>query len=149
MSVRRTVAVRERGTALAEYAIAFIASMLLIMGVVDFGRALYAQNMVSYIARLGTRYASVRGTSCTASGCPATSTTVQTYVRGQAPELHSASITVNTTWATTSSCNSSPATSTGCQVTVQVSYPFKFLTLPLLPNFTMQISSTSKMIISQ
>ena len=149
MSPRRPVRPGERGSSLAEFAIVFTASMLLIMGIVDFGRAMYAYHLISDAARMGTRYAIVRGTSCTASGCPATSTTVQTYVRSLAPELNSASITVNTTWATTSSCNSSPATSAGCQVTVQVSYPFKFLATPLLPTFTMQIDSTSKMIISQ
>ena len=143
----RTVPSRERGTALAEFAICFAASMLLIMGIVDFGRAMYTYHLISDAARMGTRYAIVRGSSCTASGCPATSTSVQTYVRGLAPELASASITVNTTWSTTSSCNSSPATSAGCQVAVQVTYPFQFATI--LPSLSLSISSTSKMIISQ
>jgi Flp pilus assembly protein TadG len=149
MTPRRTVPRGQRGTSIAEFAICFTASMLLIMGIVDFGRAMYTYHLISDAARMGTRYAIVRGSSCTASGCPATATSVQTYVRGLAPELASASITVNTTWATTSNCNSSPATSAGCQVTVQVTYPFKFAAVPLLPSLAMSISSTSKMIISQ
>jgi Flp pilus assembly protein TadG len=149
MIARRTVPAGQRGSSLAEFAIAFTASMLLIMGIVDFGRALYTYHLISDIARMGTRYAIVRGASCTATGCPATTSTVQTYVRGLAPELSSASITVNTTWSTTSSCNSSPANSAGCQVAVQVTYPFRFAATPLLPNFAMSITSTSTMIISQ
>jgi len=149
MSARRPVSRGQRGTSLAEFAVCFTASMLLIMGIVDFGRAMYAYHLISDVARMGTRYAIVRGSSCTASDCPATTTSVQTYVRGLAPELASSSMTVTTTWATTSSCNASPATSAGCMVTVAVSYPFKFAALPLLPNLTMPINSTSKMIISQ
>ena len=36
----------------------------------------------------------------------------------------------------------------GCPVTVTVTYPFKFI-VPLLPGFTMNMSSASTMIISQ
>ena len=36
----------------------------LMFGIIDFSRALYAYHWVSYAAREGTRWASVRGTSC-------------------------------------------------------------------------------------
>ena len=52
MRARRPVPRGQRGTSLAEFAICFTASMLLIMGIVDFGRAMYAYHLVSDIARI-------------------------------------------------------------------------------------------------
>ena len=140
---------RERGSTLAEFAIAVTASMTMIVGIVDFGRGLYTNHFVSNAARLATRYASVRGSTCTASGCPATATTIQTYVRGLAPELNQNSITVTTQWNTAPACSDAAHKGPGCYVQVTVSYPFKFAAVPLLPSFVMTMQSTSTMIISQ
>ena len=149
MSVLPAASTRERGSTLAEFAVATTAAITMIVGIVDFGRGLYTNHFVSNAARLATRYASVRGTSCTASGCPATSTSIQTYVRGLAPELNQSSITVNTTWATAPACGDPAQKGPGCYVVVTVSYPFRFAAVPLLPSFSMTMQSTSKMIISQ
>jgi Flp pilus assembly protein TadG len=134
---------------MAEFAIVLTASLTLIMGIVDLGRALYTFHLISNAARMGARYAIVRGAACTASGCPATQTSIQTYVRGLAPELNGASMTVTTTWTPTGTCTTNPANTAGCLVSVQVVYPIRFAAVPLLPAFPMSISSTSKMIMSQ
>jgi Flp pilus assembly protein TadG len=138
----------ERGSTLAEFAVVLTASMMLIVGIIDCGRALYAYHLVSNAARVATRYAAVRGSSCTAAGCPATPTSIQTYVRGLYPELNTANLTTAATWSTSPSCAGSPFQSAGCYVSVTVTYPFTFAAVPLLPNITMTMRSTSKLIIS-
>jgi len=139
----------ERGNTLAEFAVVLTGAMLLLFGVIDFSRAAYTYHLLSNAARLGTRYAIVRGSACTFSGCPASASDIQTYVRGLAGELNTSSITVDTTWATSTGCSGSPYQGPGCQVTVQVSYPLHLMVVPLMPAFTMTISTSSSMIISQ
>jgi Flp pilus assembly protein TadG len=140
----------ERGSALVEFALVSTALLMLIFGIIDFGRALYTYHLVSNAARLGTRYAIVRGTACTPRStpdvCPATTTQVQTYVRGTAPGVDPNAMTVTTTWPTSTGCTGTGAP--GCVVSVQVQYTFHFMTL-LMPHFTLPISSTSKMVVSQ
>jgi Flp pilus assembly protein TadG len=145
---RHRTGMHERGSTLAEFAIALTASLTLIVGVIDFGRGLYSNHLVSNLARLGTRYAIVRGTSCTNADCPATVNSIQTYVRGLAPELNQGQIDVQSNWTTGTGCAGAPYKSAGCNVSVQVTYPFTFAGVPLLPSFSMQMRSTSKMIIS-
>ena len=139
---------RERGSTLAEFALVLTASMVLIVGVIECGRALYAYQFVSNVARIATRYAAVRGSACTSAGCPATAASIQTYVRSLAPELNQGNLTAVPTWTSSSSCAGPPNNGPGCYVAVQVTYPFTFAALPLLPSFSMSMTSTSKMIIS-
>ncbi|HEX3465221.1 MAG TPA: TadE/TadG family type IV pilus assembly protein [Candidatus Elarobacter sp.] len=146
---RRRVAHGERGSTLAEFAMVVTASMTLLAGTVEFGRCLYTYHLISNVARLATRYAIVRGSSCTNADCPATSDSIQTYVRGLTQELNTSSVAVTTTWSTSTACAGSPYTGPGCLVSVQVTYPFTFVAIPMMPSFTMPITSTSKMIISQ
>ncbi|MFN2459636.1 MAG: TadE/TadG family type IV pilus assembly protein [Candidatus Velthaea sp.] len=142
------ISVGERGSALVEFGIASTIVLTLIFGIVDFGRALYTYHLVSNAARLGSRYAIVHGSDCTATDCPADATAIQTFVRTQAPGIDPNALTVTTTWSNTAGCRGAPFTSAGCLVAVQVSYPFTFL-VPLLPSFTLAMNSTSQMIISQ
>lgn len=138
----------ERGSTLVEFAIASTLTLTMMLGVVDFSRAFYTYHLVANAARAGARYAMVRGSSCTVTGCPTTSDAVQTYVRGLAPGIDASQLTATTTWAQTSSCNDANGKGPGCIVTVSVSYPFRFV-VALLPRFTMTMVSTSKMVISQ
>lgn len=138
----------ERGNALVEFALMSTMALTLIFGVVDFGRALYTYHLVSNAARAATRYAMVRGSTCTVSGCPATSDSIQTYVRGLAPAIDPSSLTVTTTWTAASGCADAANQGPGCVVSVQVSYPFRFL-VPVLPHYTMTMASTSQMVIAQ
>ena len=125
-------------------------AMLLIFGIIDFGRAIFTYDIVTSAARLGARYAIVHGSSCTAPGCPASATDIQTYVRGQAVGVDPTQMAVTTTWSSSpvTGCptSASPFTSHGCLVTVQVLY-----TLQLASIFTYRfpMNTTSKMVISQ
>ena len=56
----------EAGSALVEFALASVIILTVLFGIIDMGRALYAYDWVSDAARRGTRYAMVRGTSCSA-----------------------------------------------------------------------------------
>jgi Flp pilus assembly protein TadG len=137
----------ERGSALVEFAIASSIALTLIFGIIEFGRALYTYHLVSNAARLGSRFAMVRGSACTAAGCPASTDDVQTFVRGSAPGIATSSLAVTTSYSSTATCFSA-ANDPGCLVTVSVHYPFGFV-VPLFPGLTLSMNSTSQMVISQ
>lgn len=148
MTAPRALRDGERGSALVEFAIASLMALTMMLGIVDFARALYTYHLVANGARAGSRYAMVHGSSCTVSGCPATSDQIQTYVRGLAPGIDPSSLAVTTTWSTTSSCTDANGQGAGCLVTVSVSYPFRFI-VPVLPRYTMTMRSSSQMVVSQ
>ena len=137
---------RERGTSMVELALVATAFLLLIFGIMDFGRALFTYHAVANAAREGSRWAMVRGSTCTVAGCPAAAADVQTYVQGRNGTLMTASdISVSTTYGGNTGCpagNQNP----GCLVTVTVTYPFHFAALPFAD---ISMSSTSKMYITQ
>src|SRR5437660_8183268 len=53
----------QKGSALMESAFVFTAFMVIIFGIMDWGRMMLANNFVSYAAREGARYAIVHGSS--------------------------------------------------------------------------------------
>jgi Flp pilus assembly protein TadG len=138
----------ERGSAMVEFAIASTVALTLIFGIIDFGRALYTYHLVSNAARLGSRYAMVRGSACAASGCPTDANQIQTYVRSLAPGVDPSVLAVATSWSPTPGCVSAGNNGQGCLVTVQVTYPFSFI-VPLMPNLKLPLTSASTMVISQ
>jgi Flp pilus assembly protein TadG len=121
------------------------------MGMMNMSLAIYTHHYVSEAAREGTRYAIVRGSSVTT---PATSGSVQTYVRGLGyPGITASLMTVTTTWAAyptgvTCTPSTTPCNNPGNMVTVTASYAFP-LTIPFMPNKTLNMTSTSSMIIAQ
>jgi Flp pilus assembly protein TadG len=142
---------RERGSTMLESAVMISVLLVMLFGVIGFGNALYTYHFVSNTAREATRWASVRGHSCT-GGCEASSGDVNTYVQSLSTGigLDPTKVTTTTTWVAPPgnlAICTSPPNSPGCVVQVQVQYSFQFL-FPLLPSgFTMQ--STSQMVISQ
>jgi len=115
---------------------------------------LYSFHSVAYAARLGSRYAVVRGSACSgfASACPAIASDVQTYIRGKAfPGIDPTKLSVSTAWAALAGGTCSPSASCnnpGNSVTVTVSYNFR-LALPALAAKTITMHSSSEMVISQ
>jgi|HubBroStandDraft_1064217.scaffolds.fasta_scaffold15092_2 Flp pilus assembly protein TadG len=146
---------RQRGTTMLESAVMISVLLVMMFGVVGFGNALYTYHFVSNTAREATRWASVRGYTCTgglSGGCPANDADVNAYVQNLSTGigLDPTKVTTTTTWVAPpnnlAACATHP-NSPGCVVKVQVQYSFQFL-FPLLPSgFTMQ--STSQMVISQ
>jgi Flp pilus assembly protein TadG len=141
----------ERGSTTLESAVMISVLLVMLFGVIGFGNALYTYHFVSNTAREATRWASVRGHSCT-GGCEASSGDVNTYVQSLSTGigLDPTKVTTTTTWVAPPgnlAICTSPPNSPGCVVQVQVQYSFQFL-FPLLPSgFAMQ--STSQMVISQ
>jgi Flp pilus assembly protein TadG len=147
---------RERGSALAETAVVMTVLLMLMFGIIDFGRALYTYSFVAQLARQGARWAIVRGADCTllptpSGTCPAKSgtTDMTPYIQSLNEGATNASnISASLTWGTSPGCTG--GNNPGCTAIVTVTYPFKFL-LPFMPSGslgTIQMSSTSTMVIS-
>ncbi|ADW70655.1 TadE/TadG family type IV pilus assembly protein [Granulicella tundricola] len=152
----------EVGSELIEFSVSAGVLMMIIFGIMDCSRALYAYHFVAGAARDATRYAAVRGATwsgalcllSTSFQCAATSSDVTSYVKSITPiGLTTGSLTVLTTWpgttATGVSCNALGIyNSPGCMVNVKVVYTFSFV-LPFLPKNALTLASTSKVMITQ
>jgi hypothetical protein len=91
-------------------------------------------NIISSAARLGVRYAAVRGAD---SAHPATASTVQTFVVGVSSNLLTTS-NVNVTWPS--------GNKVGSNVVVTTTYTFSPI-VPLIPQTSRTLSSTATMVI--
>jgi len=146
----------QRGASMVEFAVAASAFMLVMFGIVEFGRVMYTYHTVSNAARIGSRWAIVRGSGCTVvDHCSATSSDVSDYVQSVVPMVDSGSMTVTAKWTTTTDPSASCTATTpggnngaGHVVCVTVSYPFNFA-IPFVSNNALTLSSTSRMVIAQ
>ena len=123
----------------------------LVFGMMLAGLELYSYHYISEAARLGTRFAMVRGSSCSgfSGGCPAAVSDIQTYVTGLGyPGISATAMTVTPTWypsaSSTISCPTCNAPGNFVQVQVQYQFPFS---VPLVR--CTKMSSTSRMVIAQ
>lgn len=132
----------QRGASLPETVIVMSVLMFLLLGIIDFGRALYTYSFVAQSARQGARWLIVRGTNCTVlDNCNATNTNLTTYVQSLSIGATNAS-NITASASTVSPCSGNPPYAPGCTVTVTVTYPFKFM-FPFLPSgISMQSTST-------
>lgn len=145
---------RERGATMVETAIVLTTLLALMFGIVDFGRALYTYNFVGTLAREGARWAIVRGSKCSKiDHCNAQSSDVQTYLQSlNEGALTSSNITATLTpGGCTGLATGSTTNAPGCVAVVTVTYPFKFMMgfMPKGAGATINMTSTSKMVISQ
>ncbi len=140
------------GQTLVETALSLTILFTMTFAIIELGMALYSYNFVAESAREGSRYAMVRGSSCTGNCTIATNDSVQTYVRNlKYPGLNSSNLTVTTTWPDTGvTCTPSatPCNNPGNNVMVKATYAFPW-TIPFIPSGTLTMTSTSEMIISQ
>ena len=102
----------DRGTTSVELALVIVAFFVLIIGLIDVGRGVWAFNSISLAATEATRYAIVHGDR---AASPATSTSIQNYVKAKVPNL--AGVQVTTTW--------DPDNSQGSMVEITVQYPYQ------------------------
>lgn len=144
----------EDGATLVEVALSSLLLLAFIFGVMEICLALYSYHFISEAAREGTRFAIVRGSTCTglSGGCPASGTDIQNYVTGLGyPGIDPSKMRVNATWSQYTNGNSCPAlgpcNSIGNLVTVQVTYQFP-VAVPFVSLTTIPMSSTSAMVIS-
>jgi Flp pilus assembly protein TadG len=111
---------RRRGSTMVEAALVTTTFIILLVGVMDFGRLGFAYNSVTYAAHHAARFAATNGS---ASGHAATSATILSNVESNIVALDTTALTVTTTWT--------PNNSPGSQVQVVVSYGFKPMLLPI------------------
>jgi Flp pilus assembly protein TadG len=164
---------RERGSAVVEFSLVTVLVLFpLIFGIMDFARAAYAYHYVSFSAREAARWASVRGAQCAnalPAPCEATSGAGGTvdshvrsispagfYVNGNACAATAGCLLVTASWPGAPAGSNAPSSCSGgggsnapgCAVNVEVQYTFGF-DLPFLPAATINMSSSSEVVISQ
>jgi Flp pilus assembly protein TadG len=168
----------ERGAALVEYAFVAILFLTLLFGISGFGHAIFVYHHINNAAKEATRYAAVRGFTCSndlscvasnsASGIvgPTTAADVTAYIASITPQsIDPAQFTITVCGVKLSPlCAASTATGPqvcsatvgslpatpnypGCTVSVQIQYPYHFV-LPLVSTSTVNMSSTSQMVIA-
>ena len=87
---------RQRGSSLLEAGLSLTLFLTLFVTIMDYGRWAYINNLVPYLAREGTRYAIVHGSS---SSSPETSTGISDYVKGKAVGITPSDLTVTVTFS--------------------------------------------------
>jgi len=157
----------EDGASLVETAISCLILIPVLFGIIQLSFALYCYTYAANAARMGARWAMVRGAGCTgnfnaaycspvdASGTGATANDIAQYVKGLGFPF-SGNVTTSVKWCTYS--GSTPATWTACsttqnnslgnQVQVKVSYAYPLI-IPFLPSNTASIGSVASMTIVQ
>ena len=163
----------EEGVSLVEMALSCIILIPVLFGIIELSIGLYCYHYAADAAREGSRWAMVRGGNCNgnfnaaycsptdASATGATANDISKYVTGLGYPF-SGSITVTSKWcpmntggppttwsttcSTTSAGNNVPSNTPQVQVTVNYAYP---LIIPFLPTYTINLHSTSSMVIVQ
>jgi Flp pilus assembly protein TadG len=141
----------ERGSASVEFAVTSVVLFMTLLGLMKMCLGIYTYHYISEAAREGTRYAMVRGTSCT--GCEVTTDQISAYVKNLGyPGISSSAMTVTTTrgpFPSTKTCTPSVACNNpGDLVTITVQYAFP-LSIPFMAARTLNMQSRSAMVISQ
>jgi Flp pilus assembly protein TadG len=147
---------RDQGSNVIEMAVVSPIFLAMLFGIIELSLALYTYNYVSDAAREGSRYAIVRGSSCSVlTNCGVTAAQIQTYVQNLGyPGMKAANTTVTTAWFSPST--TTPVTWTECgstcnapgdAVQVKVTYSFH-LGIPFVPKSTINLHSTSQMVIA-
>lgn len=116
------VAANQRGQALAETGIVIVLLLLLVMGVVEFGRAFMVTNMIVHAARDGARTAAVQPvTNRDSSGIILSTSSIETAVRNEIAAVVGSSTASGLTINVTQAAGPPPV------VTVQVSGNIPFI----------------------
>ncbi|HEV2388219.1 MAG TPA: TadE family protein [Candidatus Acidoferrales bacterium] len=160
----------EGGSTLVEFALVVLVLLTMMLGAIDFSRALYTYHFLDHAAKSAARWAAVNGYTCSQDGSCTFPTgaqpgDVQAYVTNITPTgIDANQITTAVNWPVqpASSADPSPPICSGpvsglsvaaipnypgCTVEVQVSYPFNFL-YSLVHSGAITLSSTSEMVIA-
>ena len=132
MSSRRRKS--QRGGQMVELGLCIVPFIMFLWATLSFGHAVFAYNNVAFLAREGSRWAAVRGSS---SGRVADQTSVSTFTKGRSAGLDKSKLSVTTAW-------SNPSKIAGSLVTVNVTYVAATLPLAILQDpLTVRSSSTA------
>lgn len=146
-----------RGQAIVEFALAATVFFVLFIGIVDFGRALFAYNELGQLARVTTRYAIVNTppppSDCTTAGATC-QTRITNFLATKVSGLDATKLTTTVAFGGTPTGNTIPggglfactvSPSQGCWIEVQLQYQFAFVALPFI---SPTLTSSSRLVIS-
>jgi Flp pilus assembly protein TadG len=127
----------EAGQSIVEFSLVIVVFFILVMGLVEAGRAVWNYNTLSNSVREGARYGIVHGSaSSSPAGPAANNAAIQTQVRNFSSGLNHSRLTVTSSWPDGNN-------QAGSRVTVTGSYQFQTLfSVAGIPNITMTSSST-------
>jgi len=128
---------QRRGSTLVESSVVAAVFLILLAGIMEFGRLGFAYNAVSFAAQRAARYAAVRGSG---SGHAASTSDVATVAKSYTAALDNTKVTVTTTW--------NPDNRPGGTVEVTVSYGFVSVLTPIAAT-SLTVQTTSRHIIAQ
>lgn len=148
----------DAGATLVEFALSVSILLMMLFGLTAMCLAFYTYSFVADAAREATRYAIVRGSTCTdLPDCNATTNQISNYVKQLGfPGMNTSNMTITTSWLTASStlptswssCATGTCNAPGNGVRVVVTYAVP-LTIPFVSPNALNVSSTSQMVISQ
>ena len=119
MMIRKESRTDRRGVSMVEAAAVYPLTMLLLIGTLVLGIAVFRYQQVQALAREGARFASVHGPTYASeqNSSYATSATVLTYIETLSVGMRTSDLSCSVTWSPNPPTASPPAT-----VTVQVTY---------------------------
>ena len=132
----RRNSIRQKGATVVELALSFTVFLLLLVGLMEMGRMVWAYTTIAHATREAARYAMAHG-----SLNPATRDQILNVVVSNAVGLDADQFKVKTTW--------DPSNERGNIVEVETRYHFALVTSPLiLPQDKIWLSATSRMVIA-
>jgi len=145
----------DEGASTVEFALSASIFLMLLIGIMQIGLAIYTNHIVSEAAQDVARYAIVHGNTCLLNGasCTATTAQLQTYAQSLAYlGIDPANLNVTASYSANplgGSCTpNANCANPGNMVTVTVNYAFP-LNIPFIPASTLNLSSSSALLISQ
>jgi Flp pilus assembly protein TadG len=136
-TARRGRETAQVGQSLTEFSIVVVLFLVLLFGIVDAGRLIYAYNVVSASAREGVRWAVVRGST---SGRAASASDIQAYVQSK-----TVGVAIDPPEVTWGAGGNAP----GSFVKIKVQSHFAPIApFPFVPS-TITLTSESRMVISR
>lgn len=121
---------------MVEFGFVFTLFLLLVVGLFEFGRAVWTYQTLGYATRHGVRVAMIGGSTVTAAE-------IESAIEQNAPGLNGGYLDVNVVWA-------DAAMERGTLVQVEATYPFQFVVSALWGgNSSLSFSSTAQRVIAQ
>lgn len=129
----------DSGQTLAEFSGVATVLFLLMFGLMELGYAVYSYNTVSSATREAVRYAIVHSPT---SADPATTAQIQQVAINYAVGLRLDRDDISVSWPT------DPYDNKKSDVEIQINYPYR-IQIPFLSPLSVNLSSTSRMMVSQ
>ncbi len=104
-----------------EFALSFTAFIMLLMGLMEFGRVIWTFSTLSHAVSQGARYAAVHGSGnpIIVNGNDNTASAISDVIKANSIGLDANQVTVDTVWT--------PNNDRGSEFTITVSYPLNMI----------------------